>query len=145
MTKQEILDSIHFEECNVRSEKVGLSYGGIARALYPGVDWFFDKQEGDYSGDWYMVGKDEEGRYYFFAMGYGSCPGCDWLEDALGSSPEKSKEKMAEIIDSIQNTPVLENKEAALEYAKKFDWQNDFDRDAHNPLVKEVVEAIEKS
>jgi len=55
------------------------------------------------------------------------------------------KEEMGELIDKILNTPILENKEAALEYAKKFDWQNSYDREENNPFVKEVVEAIEKS
>jgi hypothetical protein len=142
MNKQEVLDSMVFEGNSVTSDKVDLSYGGIAYALYPEVEWFFNEQEGNYTGDWYMVGKDQAGRYYFFTMGYGSCSGCDWLESAIYRGGPK---EMGDIIDAILGTPIIENKEEALEYARKFDWQHSYDRNANNPLVKEVIEAIEKS
>lgn len=144
MTKQEILDSIKFTDYDADSDKVELSYGGLARALYPDVEWFFDMQEGNYQGDWYMVGKDKEGKYYFFTMGYGSCSGCDWLQSAI-CGREDGRTELAKIIDKILDTPILPSKDAALEYARKFDWQNAYDRDENNPLVKEVVESIEKS
>ena len=145
MTKQELLDAITFVGySSIMLNGDYLNYGVIAKNLYPDVEWFFDEQEGSYQGDWYMVGKDKEGKYYFFTMSYGSCSGCDWLESIASSGPD-GKEEMGELIDKILNTPILENKEAALEYAKKFDWQNSYDREENNPFVKEVVEAIEKS
>lgn len=143
MTIQEILGKINFEECDVSYEGESLSYGKLARLLFPNVTWFFDKQEGSYSGDWYMVGKDEGGRYYFFSMGYGSCSGCDWLEDALSADPKKSRKEIEKIMGSILKTPIIPNKAEALEYAKKFDWQGSYDRDESNPFVKEVITAIE--
>lgn len=148
MTKQEILDNLttsDYGSIKSATEEVYLSYGGLARALYPDVEWFFDQQEGSYTGDWYMVGKDEKGQYYFFSQSYGSCSGCDDLEHALYDTLDVAKKEIGEIIDEILKTPILPNKKAALEYAQKFDWHNQYDRDQHTPLVKEVLEAIEKN
>ncbi len=147
MTKIELLDKIVFGDCSLELDGERVEYGTLARYLFNDVNWFFDKQEGSYQGDWYMVGKKGED-YYFFTMSYGSCSGCDWIEalsygSEFNDNGDKRKNEMGKLIDEILATPVLKGKEAALEYARKFDWQGSYDRDENNPFVNEVIKAIE--
>ncbi len=138
MTKQEVIKLVVNDSI--------FTYGEIARFLFENVEWFFDEQEGNYSGDWYMVGKDKEGKYYFFTMSYGSCTGCDWLKAVIRSESREDQEKeLGKIIDKILETPIIENKQQALEYAKKFDWQSIYGGSGLNEMVEKVVNAINKS
>lgn len=142
MTKQELLDAIEFGDYEATLNNKNLSYDILARNLFPDVTWFFDKQEGTYQGDWYMVGK-KDNEYYFFTMAYGSCSGCDWLQSAVYGEPEQQKKILSNILDNILETPTFPSKEAVIEYAKKFDWQNYCDIDENNLLVAEILKAIE--
>jgi hypothetical protein len=150
MTKEQLLDSLTFSRFSVHLNGEYLDYGSLARALFPDVEWFFDEQEENYEGDWYMAGKNKEGTYYFFTMSYGSCSRCDWLEEAISHAPcdeprntAKIKASLAEIIDKILQTKTLPDKASMLTYATKFDWQGMYDEKYRNAFVGNLLSAIE--
>lgn len=48
-------------------------------------------ERGSYSGEYLAIMTDEE-RLFFYQASYGSCSGCDWLEDmSIEASPYKVK------------------------------------------------------
>lgn len=46
---------------------------------------------GDYQGDYFALLKGPDGRYGFTVIGYGSCSGCDALQDARWYSSDREK------------------------------------------------------
>jgi len=153
MTKEQLLDALVFEGHSVSLNGEDITYGLLARVLFEDVEWFFDEQEGTYEGDWYMAGKNKEGTYYFFTMAYGSCPSCDWLEEALDirlhreaqASSASIKTSLGKIIDDILKTKTFPNKASMLDYAQKFDWQGFYNENQRNAFVGKLLSAIEAS
>lgn len=63
----------------VNEDRRYLDYEDYVELLNPDYEWIFDRTM-DYQGEWFAVGIDEFGQYYFHQGSYGSCSGCDWLQ-----------------------------------------------------------------
>ena len=61
-------------------------YQEIIERLHPELKRWIWEHEDDYQGDFYGVGIDDEGWYYFVSGSFGSCSGCDWLESISGKT-----------------------------------------------------------
>lgn len=54
------------------------------------------KEYGSYQGDWIAILKTTDDKVEIFKGNYGSCPGCDWLEDNSNWDGEISEESVTE-------------------------------------------------
>jgi hypothetical protein len=73
--------SISLQLENVENEEFySLDYSSIIEFLHPNILWIFVKDD-DYSGDFFAAGHDTKGKFYFIQGSFGSCSGCDWLQD----------------------------------------------------------------
>lgn len=101
-------------------------YTECIEKLHPEITWF-TTEEGSYQGDWFAVGFDKEGKYYFQEGSYGSCSGCDWYEslpciysyETRQFNDEEIK-RLKEYIDEMNTLiKIGDNKEEALNYLEQ--------------------------
>ena len=90
-------------------------------------------EEHDYQGDGIFLLQMND-RYCFHVMGYGSCSGCDYLEDIsfneLSQHRQSIKDDESLWFDSIKNM---------LQYIETKDWSTDY---LSEYLVDEFVEKV---
>jgi hypothetical protein len=60
-------------------ESVTIWYTNILDLLYPDYQWYTTTAN-DYQGEWFAVGLDPNGKWWYHQGSYGSCSGCDWLQ-----------------------------------------------------------------
>src|SRR3972149_1632378 len=92
-----------------------VSYEDLVKLVFDDVEWFYEEYEGDYSGDFYMLGKKGE-QYYFLTMAYGSCSGCDILKGI------ETEAELEELLEKIKDVVFVKNKEEMIMLVKKFDY-----------------------
>lgn len=111
-----------------------MTYDSVVRRATPGVNWFFEKYEGDYQGDCYMVG-EKDGYWLFFHHSYGSCSHCDLLSDDV-------KEAFESVLDSIS---VFDSSEEVLVHISKFDWLERFRPKDQESFESEMIKELKTS
>lgn len=140
MKYQDIIKNFKYDYGVYTLDDHSVAYEDLVKLLYPPVEWFFERYEGEYQGDFYMLGKDKGGNWYFFQRGYGSCSGCDALEAA------NNEGDMVELLEKMEGeVKVFPTKAAMLEYARKFDWYDSYYRDEeHERIEVAAIKAIEQ-
>ena len=92
-----------------------------------------DVSEGDYQGSSVLICKDNEGKYYYYCYGWGSCSGCDELESREGYGHEGTVHEMVSTYVPTQH----ENKQACIDYITK-EIPNSYDDDLLLNAIKEL-------
>ena len=108
--------SIEIFECSVSVPR----YAECIRLLHKDKEWF-DTEEDYYQGDWFAVGVDKEGKWYYHQGTFGSCSGCDWHEGL------KDLKDAKEYIDDMEKLVPIGTKTDAIAYleeTKKNLWNN---------------------
>lgn len=81
--------------------------------LHPEINWF-TTELGQYQGEWYALGYDNENNIYFHQGSFGSCSGCDWYQSL------KTFKDWMEFIHSMGNIiKIGKTKEEAEGYLQK--------------------------
>lgn len=108
---------------------------------------------GDYQGDYIAVLSGENGQIEVYKGGYGSCSGCDWLEDRTGYGSDRglSDEDIEEYCKDEKPFLVMSKERVGkigkAEELKAFfpaNTRNDYDDWNWEDLKKIMVEAAEK-
>ena len=94
--------------------------------------------DNDYQGDSrYLLRRGEQ--YGFLNIGWGSCPGCDWLQGC------NTLQELQELADSIESSIVwFDTVEAARDWCETHDWQGDYSWhcDEQAQFVAECLKAL---
>lgn len=124
--------------CKDSKEKAYLDYESILELLHPEIEWFTDRED-DYQGQWFAVGVDKNGKWYFHQGEFGSCSGCDWFESI--ETVEEAKE-LLDFLDGI--ICITETEIPVLEYLENEKQNLSWDeaRETLDNLIKEVKKKL---
>lgn len=111
------------------------SYSSFLEKLNPQLKWIFEIQD-DYQGEWFAVGSDDNGNYFYHKGSFGSCSGCDWLQ-SIGSESEA-----IEFLKEMEKILSVGKKEQAIEYLIK-EKQNLWDE--ANDVIDSLIEKLKQS
>jgi len=89
------------------------TYESILRILHPEINWFFLREKA-YHGEWFAVGFERDGAWFYQQGSFGSCRVCDMLGSVMN---EEDAEEVLKIIDNIVKIGV--NWKEAKGYLKK--------------------------
>lgn len=76
-----------------KAKKIKVDNYGEMLALLNGMELLDYFEKGSYQGEYLAIARDED-RIFFYQGGFGSCSGCDWLED-YNDWESKSKKRYA--------------------------------------------------
>ena len=125
-------NGLHLIQENDKEEY--LDYSIIITLLHPNYIWLY-AEEGSYQGDFFAIGYDDEGKFYFIQGSFGSCSGCDWLQSV------DSAEEGAKLLNHFKKEIIMKpNREEMITYIKQTQLNVSY-RD--NVTLKKLIKALE--
>jgi hypothetical protein len=76
------------------------NYGEVI-AIINGLNLISFEEDGGYAGDYLAILSDGE-RLFYYIDAYGSCPGCDWLEDVKNYTDEVPYEEAVNYVGDLK-------------------------------------------
>lgn len=123
---------ISFHENSTAFDRV-LDYDEVLAFLFPDLNWLYS-QEDEYQGEWFAVGIDDDGRYFFQLGTFGSCSGCDVLQGIINEEGAK------EFLTVMNRIIPIGNKYEAIAYlnnTKENVWHS------AKPTLDKLIKLIE--
>lgn len=110
-------------------------YTDYVLLLDPQIKEYISTSDSDYEGEWFLLGRDEEGNHYYNQGSFGSCSGCDWLQ-SIGDKEEALKflKAMKKVV------PLGKDVEKVKEYLVMENYNLDSYEDGFQMLLEELEE-----
>lgn len=91
------------------------------------VTVLFEYEVGDYQGDTLYLLRQGYGKWGILHIGWGSCSGCDALQDVMDYSWPESREKVEKFRDELfERITWFDTQEALTKYLDEHDWEGDY-------------------
>jgi len=112
-----------------------LDYKDLISLLHPNYVWLYAEDK-NYQGNYYAVGYDDVGKFYFIQGSFGSCSGCDWLQSI------KTIEEGIKLVTYIKKDIIMKpTREEMITYLKQTLWNTSLD---DNSTINILIEALER-
>lgn len=91
------------------------------------VTVIFEYEVGDYQGDTMYLLQQGWNKYGYLHIGWGSCSGCDALQDVIDYDWPQSKPRVEEFRDELfSRIEWFDSKEAVEKFLREHDWDGDY-------------------